>query len=153
MRYVFLFLFLVACGLKPIYSNIANTEVSNIHIQLIPQRIGQIMYNALSSRMGYESQDYDKILSVKMSTSISNLGIESDATYSVSEVTVNAEFSLTQRGTAKVLDNFIISRSSTFTTTLDSSFAHESSKDKAQQNAIEAIAEIAHDRLIAKLTQ
>ncbi len=144
---------LTACGIKPIYGEREINDKSPVFVAHIPERLGQIMMNALKAKFGYHDPNYNKIVKVNLKTYTAGLGLETDATYSVSEVTVVANFMVTERGTGKVLDEFSLSRSSTFSTSISSSFATETAQKKAETDAILGIAEIAYSRILAKLIQ
>lgn len=99
-------LMLAACGFSPIYGNhdskpLVHSSLNNVAIANIPDRQGQKLRNHLIDRMyasGRPAQP-EAVLSVVLSSTLADLGIQKDATTTRSQLNMWASYSLrTQDG-------------------------------------------------------
>jgi len=93
---------LAACGFSPIYGSHGDEgtpvaeALSSVFISNIPNEDGQKLRNRLMDRMYFHGRPQDPLarLDVSLSSSESGLGIQKDATTSLSELTMNASYTL-----------------------------------------------------------
>lgn len=112
IRLIPLFLLLAACGFQPVYgvrqdgdvSTSVAAQLNNVAIANIPDRDGQYMRNKLIDafyRKGRpDSTAYT--LTVTLSKTVEDLGIQVDATTTRSRLTMTANYTLTDRAGKKL---------------------------------------------------
>ena len=99
-------LFLTSCGFHPMYT--PSVEGSNISYPLkiatIPDRNGQILRNYLVDLLTPEgtTRETDYILEIKLTETVSNIGINKDETTTRKEATLTADIILRDSKTNKI---------------------------------------------------
>lgn len=94
------------CGFQPLYGDYqgrgsASNRLATVAIEPIPDRIGQLLRNALEQRFE-RSGPADKVYNLRieeLTESISSLGIQKDATATRANLTITADFMLLRDGT------------------------------------------------------
>lgn len=95
-------LFLADCGFSPIYGSVSGskaveTSLNNVAIDPIPDRQGQMLRNHLIDRMYFSGRPShpEAALHVALRSTLSDLGIQKDATTTRSQLSMWADYSLT----------------------------------------------------------
>lgn len=144
---------LAGCGFTPLYaaqgeSSAIITQLAQIKIHPVKDRMGQQLYNELINRlnpMGYpESPAY--VLTTRLTESKSGLGVQRDSSATFAKLRVDARYelraaqggTLLYRGKAKAVASYNI---------LESTFATFSAEEDAQSRAVIQIAADMHQSL------
>lgn len=147
-RLALLSLFLLpACGFSPIYGNHGGQSepvakaLSNVRIENIGERNGQILRNKLIDRMyaAGRPQNPTASLNVNLAISESALGVQKDSTSTRSQMTVKASFTLKDM-TGRTLHTGQ-ARSIVGYSKLDAQYGTLASQRDAQERAINEIGE------------
>ena len=154
-----LVLMLSACGFQPLYGEHASganasDQLAAIRIEPIPNRSGQILYNALRDDLNPlgspASPDYR--LNVKLDESTEGLALRSDETATRVNLTMTAVFALySGNGKAPVFKGQV--RTTTAYNVLDSPYATLTSEEDARGRALTDVAREIRTRLAVFLTR
>lgn len=138
---------LSACGFRPLYGQRAAGEVSadlsQVRIDLISDRSGQILHNYLRDRMNPGGQPADPThrLSVTLTEDFDTLGIRKDETATRANFRASASYQLIELGDLNetVMDD----RTQTITSynIVESEFATISARDDARERALRLLAD------------
>lgn len=135
-----LLLCLSACGFTPVYGDKAvSTELSNITVRPIPERIGQILRNNLLDRGFGTSSQTNKIdlIVENLRYSEVDLGIASDNTSTRRQLTVMGTLQLTDKDTI-IMSRSVVARTSY--NVLLSQYGTNASRDSALNLALNDLA-------------
>lgn len=146
----FLLLFLLglpACGFSPLYGSRGGDgspvaeAISNIAIANIPNEHGQQLRNKLIDRFYFHGrpQKPSTTLTIFLGTSEADLGIQKDATASLSEVTLTASFSLTKQGEGSLLNS--TAKSVVIYSKLDAQYGTLAAQRNAYDRAVSEVCE------------
>ena len=146
---------LAACGFRPLYgpqsAAATQSELSNVKIDLIEDRIGQQLHNALLDRVNSSGQPQtpEYVLSIEIEETLQELGLRRDETATRANLNVSAAFVLRS---AKTLDgkNILLSghsRSVNSFNIVDSDFATVIAERDARNRAVVIIADDIATRL------
>jgi LPS-assembly lipoprotein len=149
---------LAACGYKPLYGErgAGNAsvvdELAQIHIEAIPDRIGQQMYNMLRERLNpYGKPERAKYaLSITLAETRQNLFLERDETATRANLTLKADFVLRRLGDGEVIA-VGSSRAVSSYDILSSQFASVVSQEDARLRGARAISDEIRTRLALAL--
>jgi LPS-assembly lipoprotein len=150
--------FLAACGFQPLYAErgeaTAADQLAAVRIEPMPNRSGQILYNALREGLNPlgrpASPDY--VLRVKLDESSEELALRTDETATRVNVTLTAAFVLLPiEGKTPVLEG--VSRTTTAYNVLASPYATLTSSEDARARALDDIAREIRQRLAVFLTR
>lgn len=139
-------IFITACGFQPLYGNRsasdAPAEFSQIQIKPIKDRIGQILHNHLLTSLNPKGPPANPLYSmtVKVSESSTSLGVRKSAFATRANLTVTANFKLTEIQTGRSALNQI-SKITVSYNILDSDFASLSAEKDARSRALREIGE------------
>ena len=104
------FVFLTACGFQPLYGGGPESSVSahyaDINIPSIPDRDGQYLRNALIDRLYTHGRPSDPKIDLKidpLKTTLTDLGIQKDATVTRTQIEILAHMQLIDKITGKTL--------------------------------------------------
>ena len=149
-----LLLSLAACGFSPLHGRGGpdgiGTEdyLATVHIAPMPDRVGQELHNLLRDRINPKGQPLAPIynLQVQVSSVIEELGIRKDRTATRANLTVFANFTLTEAATNRQL---LTGRSRAFSSynILESQFATLFSEQDAGGRALREISDDIRNRL------
>jgi LPS-assembly lipoprotein len=148
-----------ACGFRPLYgehavSVNASDQLAAIRIEPIPDRSGQILYNALRDGLNPlgrpASPDYR--LHVKLDEALEDLALRSDETATRVNITLTAAYTLFS-GDAKQPVLKGVTRTTTAYNILDSPYATLTSREDARSRALVDIANEIRTRLAVFLTR
>lgn len=151
-----LIFFVAGCGFHPVYSpssfnaisfpeqnNTISQDLALIKINLIPDRKGQLLRNALIHSLTPKGQPGNPqyILLVNLKEESKALGILKDATYSRSQLTFTADFSLISTTTNQVLLSAQAITTSNFNFITSNQFATIVADDDAHARGLELLAQ------------
>jgi len=149
---------LCACGFQPIYtrqdsSSNAAVELQKVQVNLINDRMGQKLHNALLDRLNPRGRPAkpEYYLDVRMSTSKVNLGIQRDDTSTRAKLTIIATYSLKNREKDTLFKS--VSRSVSGYNIVDSDYATQSAEFDAIDRSVRVISEDIRARLAVFLSQ
>ena len=156
--FVCLGLVLAGCGYHPLYGQHGTDnasvvdELALIHIEAIPDRVGQQMYNMLRERLNpYGKPEQAKYgLSIALMETRENLFLERDETATRANLTLKASFILRRLGDGTV----VVTGSSRAVSSYDilsSQFASVISQDDARERGARAISDDIRTRLALAL--
>src|SRR5579872_856045 len=152
-------LLLAACGWHPLYGKLddntgAGQELASVHVQPIPNRVGQNLYNELRDRInpGGEPADPQYDLVIGLNELLQQYLVQADQTATRVDLTLYANFALYQRGNTQPL---LIgqSRSTTTYDQLTNQYASVVSADDAHRRGAEALADEIANRVAVYLAQ
>ncbi|MCI0431672.1 MAG: LPS assembly lipoprotein LptE [Rhodospirillales bacterium] len=151
-------LLLAACGFQPLYGErgvaTASDQLAAIRIQPIPDRSGQVLYNALRDGLNPlgppASPEY--LLRVQLSEDTEGVALRTDETATRVNLTLTAIFAL-HAGDAKEPLYRGVSRTTTAYNVLDSPYATLTSAEDARARALQDIAREIRGRLAVFLTR
>lgn len=147
-----------ACGFQPLYGErgaaAASDQLAAIRIQPLPDRSGQILYNALRDGLNPlgrpASPDY--VLRVRLDESAEELALRTDETATRVNLTLTAAFALFA-GDAKEPVYQGVSRTTTAYNVLDSPYATLTSEEDARARALDDMAREIRTKLAVFLTR
>lgn len=139
--------FLTACGFSPIYGNHGGKSgpvaqaLSNVAIENIADRNGQMLRNKLIDRMYSQGRPASPTarLAVSVSTTESAMGVQKDATTTRSQISMTANFTLTDM-TGKQLHKGRAHAVASYGK-LDAQYGTVASQRNAQERALNEIGE------------
>jgi LPS-assembly lipoprotein len=142
-----LLLTLTACGFQPIYGTVGADDtpvaaaLNQVTIANIPDRQGQILRNRLIDRFYHQGRPTDPThtLSVTISSSEIDLGIQKDATASRRQLNLVATYSLTDKQGKEVQSGIV--RSIVSYNKLEAQYGTLASRSNAQDRALQEVAE------------
>ena len=149
---------LSACGFQPLYAESgqasASDQLAAVRIEPIPDRSGQLLYNALRDGLNPlgrpASPDY--VLRIALEESSEELALRTDETATRVNVTYTAAFALyPAEAKEPVLKG--VSRTTTAYNVLDSPYATLTSSEDARARAMDDIAREIRSRLAVYLTR
>ena len=149
---------LSACGFQPLYADrggaSASDQLAAIRIESMPNRSGQLLYNALRDGLNPlgrpASPDY--LLRIALDESSEELALRTDETATRVNVTLTAAFSLyPAEGKEPVFKG--VSRTTTAYNVLDSPYATLTSSEDARTRALDDIAREIRSRIVVFLTR
>ncbi|MDA1089132.1 MAG: LPS assembly lipoprotein LptE [Proteobacteria bacterium] len=137
---------LQACGFRPLYGGVApgssETEFALIDVRPIPDRIGQQLRNHLLTSLNPKKRTAPAqfILTTKVTEAVSALAVKKSAFATRSNLTLTADFRLSDSATGK---NFFSSSRSIAVSynILDSAFATLMAEKDARQRAVRELSE------------
>ena len=154
---LFLVLALAGCGFQPIYtrqdsSSNAAVELQKVQVNLIQDRIGQQLHNALLDRLNPRGRPAspEYFLDVKLSTTKVDLGIQRDDTATRAKLTIIARYTLSDREEQLFTG---ISRSVSGYNIVQSDYATLSAEFDAINRSLRVISEDIRSRLAVFLSQ
>jgi LPS-assembly lipoprotein len=142
---------LSACGFHPVYGSHAGattvTELAQIRINPIPERVGQVLRNYLSDRMQPKGvHDAIYTLDVRVGEQRADLGFQQDSTITFSRLTLIATFVLRDaKGNAVLSGN---ARADNSYNQLEGGFPTLSAQDDARQRAALTVG----DEIVSRLS-
>ncbi len=149
---------LVACGFQPIYTqqddrSNAAVELQKVQINLIQDRMGQKLHNALLDRLNPRGRpgNPEYFLNVTLRTSKVSLGIQRDDTSTRAKLTIIATYSLNDKNNERLFKS--ISRSVSGYNIVDSDYATQSAEFDAIDRSLRVISEDIRTRLAVFLSQ
>jgi LPS-assembly lipoprotein len=152
-------LLLAACGWHPLYGRVddnggAGQELASVHVQPIPNRVGQNLYNELRDRMnpGGEPADPQYDLVIGLTEQLQQFLVQPDQTATRVDLTLYANFALYQRGNTQPL-MIGQSRSTTTYDQLTNQYASVVSEDDAHRRGAEALADEIANRVAVYLAE
>ena len=137
---IFISLFLISgCGFKPLYSEKNYNDLflleSNIYINKIDGRVGQILRNSLLEQYGTANHSVkDFILDIKITKSIVPLAFRSDKTVTRFNVVITGQFVLKQTNSDSILTSGNANSIASYSVVL-SEFANLSAAKDAEERA------------------
>ncbi len=143
------------CGFRPLYGERSAVGGGQVEARLaevlvlpLADRPGQIMHNMLIERLNPLGQPASPryTLAASLSESITEIGLQEDETASRANLTVNANFSLTERGSGEVLYRGR-ARSVNSYDILENEFATQVAEDEARRRGITQVADEIKERL------
>lgn len=147
-------LWLAACGYQPLYGQNAGGEatqrhLASIHVKTIADRDGQRMRTALKQRLAPRARNLTKVyeLNVTLNESVSELAVERNAFATRANLSLTANYSLTNQQREELLNAKVNTVASY--NILTSDFATLAAKDDARKRAIEDLADTLRTRLAA----
>jgi LPS-assembly lipoprotein len=149
---------LAACGFQPLYAERAGANAADqlaaIRIEPLPDRSGQLLYNALRDGLNPlgspASPDYR--LKVKLDESLEELAFQTDETATRVNMTLTAAFALfPSEGKEPVFEG--VSRTTTAYNVLTSPYATLTSSEDARARALDDIAREIRARLAVFLSR
>jgi LPS-assembly lipoprotein len=150
---LFLALAVSGCGFQPLYGRNDSGQrtqdlLAKIRIQPLPDRVGQQLHNLLRDRLNPRGQprEANYNLEIKISETLENLGIRKDETATRSNLTVFADFVLSDARSGKELFEGR-SRSINSYNILESQFATLFSESDARNRALREISDEISNRL------
>ncbi len=142
-----------ACGFQPLYGRNDSGQrtqdlLAQVRIQPLPDRVGQQLHNLLRDRLNPRGQPREPTynLQIRISETLEDLGIRKDETATRSNLTVFADFVLSETGTGQELFKGR-SRSINSYNILDSQFATLFSESDARKRALREISDEIGNRL------
>ena len=142
---------LAGCGLHPLYGGASGdatvANLSDIRVNPIPERVGQVLRNYLSDRMqptGLHQARYT--LDVVVGEQRADLGIQKDATITFSRLTLTASFLLKDATTGAVLLSGSARADNSYNQ-LEGGFPSLSSQDDARTRAAQTVGQEIVSRL------
>jgi len=152
-------LLLAACGWHPLYGKLddntgAGLDLASVHVQPIPNRVGQNLYNELRDRInpGGEPADPQYDLVIGLTEQLQQYLVQADQTATRVDLTLYANFALYQRGNTQPL-MIGQSRSTTTYDQLTNQYASVVSEDDAHRRGAEALADEISNRVAVYLAQ
>jgi LPS-assembly lipoprotein len=152
-------LLLAACGWHPLYGRLddnsgAGQELASVHVQPIPNRVGQNLYNELRDRINPEGEPADPQydLVIGLTEQLQQYLVQQDQTATRVDLTLYANFALYQRGNTQPL-MIGQSRSTTTYDQLTNQYASVVSGDDAHRRGAEALADEIANRVAVYLAQ
>ena len=146
---------LSGCGFRPLYGNASSAgggrvmdQLAEVRVQPLPDRTGQIMHNMLTERLNPLGQPAATryALSMSLSESITEVGLETDETASRANLTLRASFRLVDPSSNRVLYRGL-SRSTNSYDIIENQFASGVAEDDARRRGIEQVANEVMERL------
>lgn len=105
-------LFITACGFQPMYGSSGNgaqaesvsAKLSLTEVATIPDRNGQMLRNTLVQKMYSYGGAVEKYrLTVSLRSDMTNMGLQRDATATLTRLNMTADFILEEKATGKTL--------------------------------------------------
>lgn len=136
-----------ACGYRPLYAERpageVTAETSQVKINLIENRSGQVLHNLLRDRLNPSGQpaapEYE--LSVRLREELQELGIRKDETATRVNFRANATFQLYRLGDLKEVAHVGDAAAVTSYNIVESDYATLSARDDARDRALALIAD------------
>lgn len=149
---------LSGCGFKPLYGSGKNSisagELDSVKVSHLPDREGQILRTLLVQRFNPDGRRVKPRfeLKINLTQSISNLGVRRDATATRANLSVTADFFLTEIRSGK--QSFKGKSSITVSyNILDDRFATVAAQKNALERALRVIADSIKTRVSAYMTR
>lgn len=152
-------LLLAGCGYRPLYGERGASgvsvvdELALVHIEAIPDRIGQQLYNMLRERLNPQGKPAEPKYSLKVTLTElrENLFLEKDETATRANLTLKADFTLSRIEGGEVITKGL-SRAVSSYDILASQFASVVSEDDARLRGARAISDEIKTRVALALS-
>lgn len=144
-----LLLLLSACGFRPLYGPAATSQartserLATVSVALIPDRIGQLVRNALLDRVNIRGQpaNPDFVLDVDVNETIQNLAIQRDETATRANLILQADFRLVDGATRETVFDGSVQSVSSYNISTSQDFATLSAETNARRRGARDLAD------------
>ncbi len=143
------------CGFRPIHSDqsyAAAANLSLVEIALIPDRIGQMLRNELLDLFRPRAADTQFELTVSVTESIQNLGVQLNSIATRANLRVRASYTVTRRADNATMIQGSLESINSYNI-LKSDFATLAAEAGARRNAVREIAKRLQERVSVWLVQ
>ncbi len=152
--------FVAGCGFRPLYgktdegSTVASEELQTVRINPMPDRAGQKFHNLLRDRLNPQGQPLRPryLLSISLSETKETLAIREDETATRANLTMNANFNLTDPSGKQSLLRGLSSSTNSYNI-VDSQFATYVAEEDARERALRELSDDIRLRLSAFFVQ